>query len=181
MRRPVGDAPLCRAELRPARREDLPLLNRVYEAVIRHMEQKGLRVWDEVYPCCCFPEDAAAGRLYLLWEGTKIIGAFALCEAAAGAERVRWSEPSGKAVYLERFAVAPACLGKGVGTRLFQEAAALARTMGARFLRLFVVDFNEPAIRFYLKNGVQRAAGEYRLELPDGPALRELAMELELS
>lgn len=51
-------------ELRPARQADLPQINGVYRAVIRHMEQGGLKIWDEIYPCCCFPQDIAEERLY---------------------------------------------------------------------------------------------------------------------
>lgn len=168
-------------ELRPARQADLPQLNGVYRAVIRHMEQGGLKIWDEIYPCCCFPQDIAEERLFLLRDGEALAGAFALCGECQGGAGMQWADPSGRALYLERLAVAPAYLGRGLGGRLLREAAGLARTARACALRLLVVDTNQPAIRLYRKNGWKQVEGGYDLELEGCAPLHELGFELVLA
>ena len=168
-------------ELRCAEPADLPQLNEVYQAVIRHMEQRGLHIWDEVYPCCCLPQDIAAERLFLLRDGAEVAGVFALCADCQEVAGMQWADPSGKALYLERLAVAPAYLGRGLGGQLLQEAAGLARAAQACALRLFVVDANEPAIRLYQKNGFKQVAGSYDLEIAGSAALHEFGFELALA
>ena len=52
-------------------------------------------------------------------------------------------------LYLEDLYVRPNMRGKGVGTLLLQHVARLARERGCGRLEWSVLDWNEPAIRFY--------------------------------
>nr|WP_246615500.1 hypothetical protein [Clostridium thailandense] len=49
----------------------------------------------------------------------------------------------------------------------------------AKYLRLFVVDINKPAINVYLKNGFKQVDGIYEEKIDDGLILREYGFEIE--
>ena len=58
----------------------------------------------------------------------------------------------GKMLYLEDFIVTEAYRKYGVGQLLFDEFLRFGRDQGARLVKWQVLDWNEPAIRFYQKN-----------------------------
>ena len=53
----------------------------------------------------------------------------------------------------------------------------LAGSLGAGSVRLFVVDYNEPAIRLYCKNGFTQAEGFYLEEIDASLTFREWGFE----
>lgn len=165
---------------RPARPEDLPRIQDVYRAIIQKMDRENIPIWDDVYPCETFPSDIAHQRLYLREEGGELLAAFALSPAHDGEELLGWAEPDGRALYLDRLGVNIAHLNRGLGREAIRQAAELAREKGARWLRLYVVDFNIPAIRLYEKCGFRRVSGIYDLHLGD-LLLQEYGFELDLS
>ena len=63
---------------------------------------------------------------------------------------------------------------------MLKEAKDLTKQAGARYLRLFVVDSNEPAISLYQKNGFETADGIYEEVIDDDLVLREYGMEAEI-
>lgn len=69
---------------------------------------------------------------------------------------------------------------KGIGSAMLREAAELARKKGAEYLRLFVVDINEPAINLYLKNGFKRGNGIYEERIDEDYVLREIGFEMKV-
>lgn len=166
-------------EVRLAKREDLPQLRAVYGEIIRRMEAGGIRIWDEIYPCEFFARDIEDNCLYVLAEAEVIVSGFALCGMNPGADRVKWKSGSARALYLDRFGVNADYQGKGLGSRTLREAAALAGELGAEYLRLFVVDVNEPAIRLYEKNGFQRAEGIFNEDIGGGTVLHEYGYEIQ--
>ncbi len=151
-------------ELRRAQKGDLEKAKEMYARVVRDMDEHGLQIWDEVYPCEFLASDIDAGRLYLLCEHGEIAGAGALCSQLEGENSIHWRERNAKAAYIDRLAVAVGFRKKGVGTALLAQASQLARSVGARYLRLLVVDKNAPALALYTKNGFTRAEGEYKLD-----------------
>lgn len=63
-----------------------------------------------------------------------------------------YSTWKGKMLYLEDFVVREAFRQKGVGQLLFDAFLAKAKAKGCRLVKWQVLDWNEPAIRFYQKN-----------------------------
>ncbi len=167
-------------EVRLAVPADLPQLKAVYQKIIRHMDENGVPIWDEVYPCTLFAADVEAHRLYILEKDGRIAGAFALCDSSAGAGCVEWKEPQAKAFYIDRLGVSVEHRREGLGSVLLRGAAELARAKGACWLRLFVVDINRPATELYVKNGFQRAGGVYEEKIAEDMVLREFGFELGL-
>lgn len=64
---------------------------------------------------------------------------------------LKYSTWKGKGVYLDDIVVTEKRRGEGIGKLLFDEVLREARNAGARQLHWQVLDWNEPAIRFYRK------------------------------
>ena len=63
-----------------------------------------------------------------------------------------WSTWRGRMLYLEDFVVAPELRNTGIGQRLFDAYAAEGKRLGCFLLKWQVLDWNEPALKFYKKN-----------------------------
>jgi GNAT superfamily N-acetyltransferase len=79
-------------------------------------------------------------------------------------------------LYLEDLYVRPAVRGRGVGEVLMRWLARLACERGCGRFEWSVLDWNEPAIRFYRRLGAQAVDG-CTLQRVDGDALVKLGMQ----
>lgn len=160
--------------------QDLPQMKKMYGNLIQNMNENRIPIWDDIYPCEFFEEDIINKRLYLMLDNTEILSAFALCESSSGENAVEWKDRSGKALYLERFGVNADYSRKGIGSLMLTKAKETAKTLGAEYLRLFVVDINAPAIHLYTKNGFTRVKGIYDEVIDADCVLRQYGYELQL-
>ena len=167
--------------LRLANINDLPQLKDVFEKIIHNMNKNNIQIWDEIYPCEFFSDDIENNRLYVLVEDNEIVSAFALCDSNAGEDYVKWESKHDKALYIDRFGVNVNYMRKGIGSIALKGAIELARDKGAKYLRLFVVDINEPAINLYIKNGFKKADGIYDEIIDDNLILHEFGYEIKTS
>ena len=165
--------------LRLANIDDLSQLKSIYEKIVENMNSNNLHIWDEIYPCEFLKDDIEKNRLYVLEKNDEIIGAFALCDSNAGEEYIEWENKPAKALYMDRFGVNVNYLRKGIGSVMLNKAIALANHKNAEYLRLFVVDENEPAINLYIKNGFKKADGIYDEVIDDDFILHEYGFEIE--
>jgi GNAT superfamily N-acetyltransferase len=83
-------------------------------------------------------------------------------------------------LYLEDLFVLPEMRGKGVGKTLLRELARIALEEHCYGLRWMVLEWNEPALRFYESLGAE-LLGEWETMLLRGPALERLAKETGIS
>jgi ribosomal protein S18 acetylase RimI-like enzyme len=167
-------------DFRLAVMQDLPRLKAVYHEIIQNMNDHQIEIWDEVYPCEFFEEDIKNQRLYVLYDKNELVSAFALCGTNSGEKSVNWINHAGKALYIDRLGVNVNDSGKGIGSFMLTKAREVAKTLGAEYLRLFVVDINEPAIRIYTKNGFTKAIGVYDEVIDDDLILHEYGYEIQL-
>lgn len=65
---------------------------------------------------------------------------------------MNYSTWKGRMLYLEDFVVYEAYRQHGIGQLLWNELTEEAKRQGARLLKWQVLDWNEPAIKFYKKN-----------------------------
>ena len=77
-------------------------------------------------------------------------------------------------IYLEDLFVHPEFRGLGIGKALLQQVAAIAVEKGCRRMQWEVLDWNRPAIDFYLAMGAE-FLDEWRNVRLDGEALMSLA------
>ncbi|MFN5325191.1 MAG: GNAT family N-acetyltransferase [Bacteroidota bacterium] len=64
---------------------------------------------------------------------------------------IKYSTWKGKGVYLDDIVVTEPLRGQGIGAKLFKAVMEDARDLGAKQMHWQVLDWNEPAIRFYRK------------------------------
>jgi len=154
--------------LRLANIYDLPKLKVVYRKIIDNMNRNNIQIWDDIYPCEFFADDIENNCLYLLLEeNDNIVAAFTLCETNDGESNVKWENAHEKALYLERFGVNVDYINRGIGSIMIKHAIALTKQRSAKYLKLFVVDINKPAINLYLKNGFNQVDGSYEVKIDD--------------
>ena len=167
--------------LRLANISDLSKLKAVYGNIIDNMNRNNISIWDDIYPCALFSDDIENNRLYLLVdEHDTIVAAFALCESNAGEDYVKWENAHGKALYLDRLGVNVDYSRQGIGSMMLKHAIMLTKQKNVKYLRLFVVDINKPAINLYLKNGFRQVDGIYEEKVDDDIILHEFGFEIEV-
>jgi GNAT superfamily N-acetyltransferase len=66
---------------------------------------------------------------------------------------IKYSTWKGKCVFLEDIIVTESYRGKGIGSLLFNRVAQYAHSLNAARLEWQVLEWNEPAIKFYQKMG----------------------------
>ena len=167
-------------DLQLATQDDLLQIKEVYKDIVNKMTNDGIVMWNEEYPESALIDDVNDGELYLLKEGSELLGAFALNTIALGEKHVKWQDNAAKTIYLKRMAVNAIMQGKGVARLLIQYAKDEARSKGYEYLRLFVVDYNEPAINLYRSENFIQADGVYEDNLTENLRFIELALEIKL-
>ena len=109
-------------------------------------------------------------NVILAYDGDKAVGLAVFCQ--------RYSTFLGRQyLYLEDIFVVPSHRGSGIGRKLMEQAALLAQTLGSTMIEWSVLNWNEPAIKFYEHLGAKPVDGRktYRLS---GQALNQLANPL---
>jgi len=79
-------------------------------------------------------------------------------------------------IYLEDLFVLPEMRGHGIGKALLQHLAQLALRENCYGLRWMVLEWNEPALKFYVKLGAE-ILGEWETMLLTGRSLEKLASD----
>lgn len=167
-------------EFRLAVMQDLSRLKVMYQQIVNNMKGNGISIWDDIYPSEFFAEDIKNHRLYVLLNNDEIVSAFALCDTNTGERAVQWKDNYAKAMYIDRLGVDIRYSKKGIGSLMLTKAKKAAKVLGAEYLRLFVVDVNEPAIKLYIKNGFVKADGVFNEVFDDGFMLHEYGYEIEI-
>ena len=167
--------------IRLANKQDLPVLEQMFNRIVAEMYKNGINIWNEYYPFEEFENDIEKSRLYLLLDESNICAAFVLFNSITGAECFKWGNYNTKPIYIGRLGVNVDYLRKGIGSRIIQEAIKLSKQMQGEYLRLTVVKENIPAINLYLKNGFKQVDGvydEYSESL--GKTIQEIGFELKI-
>jgi GNAT superfamily N-acetyltransferase len=153
--------------IEPVSERDVPLLLRLIKALAEYEELSG-----EVVAT----EDLLREALFGAKPGVEAVLAYVGADAIAFA--VWFSNFSTfvgrRGLYLEDIFVLPEWRGRGIGRALIRHLARLAVDRGCGRMEWAVLDWNEPAIRFYRNLGAQAMDGwtVYRVS---GDALRKLA------
>lgn len=167
-------------DFRLAVMQDLSQLKEMYKQIVKNMNEQDIQIWDDIYPCEFFEEDIKNKQLYVLLNNSEIVSAFVLCDANSGENTVKWNDNHAKVLYVDRLGVNIKHSKKGIGSLMLNKAKEIAKTLGAEYLRLFVVDINKPAIQVYIKNGFVKADGVYDEIFDDGFVLHEYGYEIKL-
>ena len=155
--------------LRPAREVDVP--------VIRHLIRE-LAEYERLLPEAVVTEDDLRAGLFGPRPHAEVLIAEAAGEVAGFALFFHtFSTFVGKpGLYLEDVYVRPEHRRRGLGTAFFRRLARLAVERGCGRLEWSVLDWNEPALRFYRKIGAVPMS-EWTVQRLAGDGLRRLAAE----
>lgn len=167
-------------EFRKAALTDLENIKAEYHRIMKKLEEDGLPIWDEVFPFDFFEDDIKKGEFYMLTENDTLISAFSLNMQHPGEGALTWMPGCSRAAYFGKFGVNIDYGRKGIGTMMLERAKETARSLGADRLRLFVIDYNTPAIALYEKSGFRRAEGAFFDVIDEELTLRELGYEFIL-
>lgn len=167
-------------DFRLASMQDLPRLKDMYKQIVKNMDEQNIKIWDDIYPCEFFVEDIKNKQLYVLLDNNEIVSAVVLCNTSTGENAVKWNDRQAKALYIDRLGVNVKYIKKGIGSLILDKSKEIAKTLGAEYLRLFVVDINKPAIKLYIKNGFVKVDGCYDEIFDDGFVLHEYGYEKKL-
>ena len=176
-------------EIRQARAQELPAIERLYERVIDAMRGTPYDIcWEMgVHPTSARLRDAVhAGDLLVAVEAgggvASMLGALILDgNQAAGYRDIPWgvSAVPERVRVIHLLAVDPGARGRGVGRALMAGAIDAARTQSARAVRLDVFDNNKPAYDLYEGCGFVDL-GVYTLDVGDGFTHAANLMEFDL-
>lgn len=131
--------------IRNANKQDMPqVLNLIHELAIFEKEDDAVEVTVNDLEQDGFGENPAF-HCFVAEVNNKIEG-MALVY-------FRYSTWKGKALHLEDLIVSEAMRGLGIGTKLLDEVVKYGHSLGVKRINWEVLDWNEPAIVFYEKNG----------------------------
>jgi GNAT superfamily N-acetyltransferase len=158
-------------KIRPATEADVPLILRLVQALARYEKlSHEVVATEETLRQTLFGETPASEILIAEWDGQA--AGFALFFH-------NYSTFLGKrGIYLEDLFVLPELRGKGIGRALLAQVARLAVERKCGRFEWAVLDWNEPAVRFYKSLGA-REMSDWRIFRLTGDALAELARRAE--
>lgn len=168
-------------ETRLAVIEDLPELKIMFDKIVKVMEANNVFIWNEYYPYEEFENDIQKKNLYVVCGNVGIISAFGLFDNVNGSNSFEWENKNADVLYLGRFGVNPDFQKCGYGAKTITEAIKIAKSLGAKYLRLQVVDSNIPAIKFYEKVGFIQVCGVFEEYIEEtDTTLVEYGFEIKL-
>jgi GNAT superfamily N-acetyltransferase len=162
------DGKAARVAVRPATRDDVPLILgfirelAAYEKLLGEVEATEDSLRQTLFPAGA---DSPAAHV-LIGEAGGVPAGFAIYFFNYSTFLAR------PGLYLEDLFVKPEFRRKGVGRALLDDLALLARTRGCGRMEWSVLDWNEPAIEFYRRIGA-RPLGDWTTFRLTGAALRE--------
>lgn len=150
--------------VRKAAEGDLAGVMGLIRRAVRHLDEKGIFQWDEIYPDeATLRADTERGELYLLEKGGRLAAVFVVNgECNPEYMEGEWEHPDAAFRVIHRLCVDPAVQNGGVGSRALREAEAVIRRAGFETVRLDAFTQNPAAQRMYEKQGY-RKAGEITL------------------
>lgn len=159
---------------------DLNEIKEVYTKIIDNMYINDIKIWNEYYPNEVFELDIKNNNMFLLKDNNEIIGAFVLYEHIDVEDDIMWEDRNAKAYLLNRVGVNVKYLNNGIGQRIIANACEIAKSKGAKYLRLLVSDKNRPAINLYEKCDLKRKNGIHVEKIRDDYSIHEYGYELLL-
>lgn len=144
-------------EIRLAKKSDIQELNALYDACSEKMKVEfNLNHWNNPYPRELLEKRIDKGTVYKVNSNDQMIGSFMLEE--------EYPQPYINAInmdnvpfrYLTRLAVMPNTQSKGIGSKTLKQAEEIAKSQGAKIMRLDLLSEYPQLEQFYIKNGYKR-------------------------
>lgn len=167
-------------KLRLANKNDIEFLKSMYEDIVDNMYKNDIKIWNDFYPFEVIKEDIENNSFYVLENEKEIVASCALCKNSSGEAFVNWDENTDSVLYIDRLGVNTNYLHQGIGGTLLENIKEIAKEKEIKYVRLFVVDSNIPAINLYLKNGFKKVDGVYEEVINEDVKLLEYGFEVKI-
>ena len=167
-------------KLRLANNNDLDFLKEMYNKIVENMYNNNIKIWNDFYPFEVIKEDINNNNFYVLENDKEIVAGCALCNSNSGENSLVWCEETKDVLYIDRLGVNASYLRQGIGSGLLNQIKTFAKNENKKYIRLFVVDSNIPAINLYLKNGYEKVDGIFEEVINEECTLLEYGFELKL-
>lgn len=164
-----------------AKLKDLDEIKKTYTKIIENMYANDIKIWNNYYPNEVFEFDIKSKNMFLLKENNIIIGAFVIYEHIELENDVMWTDTKAKAYLLSRVGVNVNYLRQGIGHKIIDIACEIAKSNGAKYLRLLVCDENKPAINLYSKYKLKKVSGIHEEKIRDDFSIYEYGFEVLLN
>jgi ribosomal protein S18 acetylase RimI-like enzyme len=153
--------------IRQGKLEDLSHLLTILRQAVRHMEDQGIRQWDEIYPNeKVLAADLREESVHVAEISEGVCGFIVLNEIQSPEyQNVRW-QYSGRVLAVHRLTIAPIFQGRGLASLLMCFAEKKAAIEAYSSIRLDAFTENPPACSLYEKRGY-RLAGIVRFRKGD--------------
>lgn len=139
---------LTKQNFRIATQEDAAQVLSLYESA----KGGAFCVWNESYPSMTeIRQDLETGNLYVMTDGSKVIGAISVVPENELDEFACWSCKTGREI--ARVVIDKACRGHGLSFEMVQSIVPILRQNGCKAIHLSVVKSNIPAYKTYTKAG----------------------------
>ena len=155
-------------ELRTARREDLPVLWEMVRSLAEYERMTEVVTGTPADLARLMFDEPGGLHGVIAWEGPRAVG-YALFFDAFSSFRA-W-----RTTWLEDLFVTREARGTGAGRMLLAEVARRALARGSQRLAWVVLDWNEPAIQFYERQGASHAVTDWLQYRLDEGEMRTLA------
>ena len=145
--------------LRQAAPDELDIILEMVSESARWLRDKGIDQWAKPWPDEAsrnqrIARDLAAGRTWLVLDGTEVAGTITIDPADTGVWPTHARQEN--AVYVRKVIVRRLYAGRGLGALLFDWAADVAaRVHGANWIRVDVWTTNRPLHAYYRRLGFQ--------------------------
>ncbi len=148
--------------IRPARIQDLDIIHHIVTEATRHLNEQGIRQWDEIYPGReILSKDIEKQEMHLAETDGRVAGIIVLNEDQSPEyATIEWSIPA-RALVVHRLTIEPAFERRGLATALMDFAEKTAAAEGYNCMRLDAFAENPAALILYENRGY-RKAGEVR-------------------
>ncbi|HLR38358.1 MAG TPA: GNAT family N-acetyltransferase [Chitinophagaceae bacterium] len=143
--------------IRHAKKEDCPQIFELIQGLAEHQQSP-----DEVTVSFSHFEECGFGenpvwKAFIAEANKKIVG-YALYY-------IRFSTWKGKRLYLEDFYVKESMRSRGIGKKLFDRVIKEGKNLKLKGMDWQVIDWNDPAIRFYKRYGTKIDESQYNASL----------------
>jgi ribosomal protein S18 acetylase RimI-like enzyme len=144
--------------IRPGKPEELPRLCTIVSLAVRHMKNRGIDQWDELYPNQpILGQDLEGRSLYVAEKAGEVTGFIVLNEIQSPEyETVPWQYQE-RVLAVHRLTIDPACQRQGLGSLLMDFAEKKAAAGGYQCIRLDAFVHNPVALALYDQRGYRRA------------------------
>lgn len=149
--------------LRKALPEDLPAMVDYYRRAVRFMNNRGVRMWDDLYPTKDdLEKDIAGNNMYIAEHKGKAIAAAVInCYRDPQYDEVQWEQPESSYMVIHRMCIDPEYTGMGLGDYMLYHCERMISERGYNHVRLDTFHKNYPALKLYSKFGYKVNGGAY--------------------